>query len=141
MQDKMVNSQPNDPNMVMLPDGSWGRIQQSSAGHKVIEAAEMPLSSVDTILESAVNEVTREELKVTTLAILKKVALTPSTLMGHAYLTSTTDPKSGKVYFVGDVGDFINHCIKFTLKYGFGVEVAIMSGLKTMGDVAQERNN
>ena len=89
MQERIANAQLHDPNMVRLPDGSWGKIQQTSTGYKIIEAAETPVSSVDSILESAVSEVTQEELKVTTLALLRKVSFIPSTLMGHAYVTST----------------------------------------------------
>ena len=127
--------------MVWFPDGSWGKIQQTTSGYRIIEAVESPASLVDPVFESAVSEATQEEPRVTTLALLKKVAFTPSTLMGHAYLTSTVDPKSGKLYFVGDIGDFVNHCIRFTLKYGFGVQVAITSGLKTIGEVMQGANN
>ena len=141
MQEKIANAQPHDPNMVRLPDGSWGKIQQTTSGYRIIEAVESPASLVDPVFESAVSEATQEEPRVTTLALLKKVAFTPSTLMGHAYLTSTVDPKSGKLYFVGDIGDFVNHCIRFTLKYGFGVQVAITSGLKTIGEVMQVANN
>jgi hypothetical protein len=38
MRERMVNAQPHDPNMVRLPDGSGGRLQETSTGCKVIEA-------------------------------------------------------------------------------------------------------
>ncbi len=33
MQERMVNAQPHDPNMVRLPDGSWGHLQETSTGY------------------------------------------------------------------------------------------------------------
>ena len=80
---------------------------------------------------------TQLELKVTTFALLKKVAFTPSTLLGYSYLTSV-ESGEGKPYFVGDVGDFVNYCIKYTLKYGFGVEAAITSGGATLQGTAEK---
>jgi hypothetical protein len=29
MRERIVNAQPHDPNMVRLPDGSWGRLQET----------------------------------------------------------------------------------------------------------------
>lgn len=88
----------------------------------------------DEELEHAVNEITRQELNVNTLAFVKKVALTPSLVMGHAYLSSKKDER-GVPLFIGDVGDFINYCVRYTLKFGFGVEFAIASGRPTLSDV------
>ena len=36
---------------------------------------------------------------------------------------------------MGDIGDFLNWCIKFTLKFGFGLEFAILSGKPTIADI------
>jgi hypothetical protein len=114
-----------------------GGVYRKPPGYKVVEALGTPVALVDPAFESIVSEVTQEEPRVTTLALLKKVTLTPSTLMGHAYVASTTDPKTGKLYFQGDLGDFANHCIRFTLKYGFRVQIAITSDLRT---IAHEDN-
>ena len=46
--------------------------------------------------------------------------MSPSTVMGFAYLQAMTSPK-GKPYITGDIGDFLNYCVKFTLKSGFGL--------------------
>ena len=85
-----------------------------------------------TIFKRAVNEIATQELKVTTLAILKKVAMTPTMVIGFSYLQSATGPE-GKPLFVGDIGDSLNWCVKFTLK--FGLEFAILSGKPTIADI------
>ena len=95
---------------------------------------------LDNELEQAVNEVTTQELKVNTLAIMKKVAMSPTTVMGHAYLQSMKTPE-GVPYFVGDIGDFVNYCVRYTLKFGFGVQLAIMTGMPTMTDIIKGGNN
>ena len=65
---------------------------------------------------------------------MKKIAMSPSTVMGFAYLQAMTSPK-GKPYIVGDIGDFINWCVKFALKFGLGLEFAIISGKPTIMDL------
>ena len=54
--------------------------------------------------------------------------------MGHSYLQAMTGPE-GKPYVVGDIGDFVNYCVRFTLKFGFGLEFAIISGKPTIMDI------
>ena len=86
-----------------------------------------------TIFKRAVNEIATQELKVTTLALMKKVAMTATTaVIGFSYLQSATGP-DGKPLFVRDIGDFLNWCVKFTLK--FGLEFAILSGKPTIADI------
>ena len=59
-------------------------------------------------------------MKVNTLVIMKKVAMAPTAVIGFSYLQAETGP-DGKPLFVGDIGDFLNYCVKFTLKSGFGL--------------------
>ncbi len=87
-----------------------------------------------TIFKRAVNEIATQGLKVTTLALMKKVAMAPTAVIGFSYLQSATGP-DGKPLFVGDIGDFLNWCVKFTLKFGFGLEFAILSGKPTIADI------
>jgi hypothetical protein len=65
---------------------------------------------------------------------MKKVAFAPSIVMGYAFVTEKKN-KDGEPYFRGDIGDFVNDCVRFTLKFGFGVEFAITSGGRTLADV------
>ena len=60
--------------------------------------------------------------------------MAPTAVMGHAYLLSAKGP-DGRPYFVGDIGDSLNWCVKFTLKFGFGLEFAILSGKPTIADI------
>jgi ubiquinone biosynthesis protein Coq4 len=134
--ERLGGSQTHDPNMVQLPEGGWGRlVQKQDGGYMVAPVQEAPPTiEVDDDFESAVNTVTREELKVTALAIMKKVAMSPSTVMGYAYLQSMKTDE-GVPYFEGDIGDFFNYCVKFTLKFGFGAELAIVTGKPTLSDL------
>jgi hypothetical protein len=143
--EKFTDTQAHDPNMVQLPEGGWGRlVQKRGGGYMVLPVEESPASvEADDEFETAINTVTREELKVTALSIMKKVAMSPSTVMGFAYLQSMKTDE-GAPYFEGDIGDFLNYCVKFTLKYGYGAELAIMTGKPTLSDVFKanaEANN
>ena len=95
---------------------------------------------LDNELEQAVNEVTTQELKVNTLAIMKKVAMSPTTVMGYAYVQAMKTAE-GAPYFVGDIGDFVNWCVRFALKFGYGVEFAVMAGKPTMVDLINKGGN
>jgi hypothetical protein len=143
--ERLGGSQAHGPNMVQLPEGGWGTlVQKQDGGYIVVQVQETPPTiEADDDFESAVNTVTREELKIVTLAMLKKVAFSPSTVMGYAYIQSMKT-EEGVPYFVGDIGDFANYCIKFTLKFGFGAEFAIVTGKPTLSDVFKanaEANN
>jgi hypothetical protein len=140
VKERMTGAQHHDPSIVQLPGGGWGRVKQTQGGGYVIQPTEAPVIEADEELEHAVNEMTRQELNVNTLAFVKKVALTPSLVMGHAYLSSKKDER-GVPLFIGDVGDFINYCVRYTLKFGFGVEFAIASGKPTFHDFVGRSQN
>ena len=103
----------------------------------VLPVTDPPGIQSDDEFEKAVNEVTTQELKVNTLAIMKKIAMTPPTVMGHAYLLSSKGA-DGRPLFEGDIGDFLNWCVKF-VKFGFNLEFAILSGKPTIMDLIKRR--
>jgi hypothetical protein len=133
-------SQAHPPDTVHLPWGGWGKVVPKEDGGYDILPIEQPQIDANAEFEAAVNEITRQELKVNTLAIMKKVAFTPSTVMSYAFLSEKTD-EEGNSYFEGDIGDFCNYCVKFTLKFGFGVEFAIVTGKPTISDVFNATSN
>ena len=109
-------------------------MQKEDGSRIILPVTDQPGIQSDDEFERAVNEITTQELKVTTLAILKKVAMAPTAVMGFSYLQAATGA-DGKPLFVGDIGDFLNWCVRFTLKFGFGLEFAILSGKPTIMDL------
>ena len=82
---RIGGSQPHDPNAIQMPDGSYATIVQREDGTKMALPVKKDQNvALDNDMEQAVNEITTQELKVTTLAIMKKVAMSPSTVMGFA---------------------------------------------------------
>ena len=86
-------------------------------------------------LEQLVSQNTAEDIQMNTLGLMKKVALNPAVTLGYSYVTSTVDPVGKKFLFVGDLADWINYCVGYTLQYGFGVKFGIITGGPSMKDI------
>ena len=71
-----------------------------------------------------ISEITTANLDVLMQSIARKTALNPTVYMSFAYLQNKIDPATGEAFFdpKGDMGDFLNFCVKFTMKHGYGVE-------------------
>ena len=70
---------------------------------------------------SLVNDLAFKTIQMRVQAILKKVALRPFIFIYHKYVTS-------KVWFNGDIGDFINYCVIETMNKIFGVSIVYQTG-------------
>jgi len=62
-----------------------------------------------------------EQLELTTRSIIKKVALNPNVFLIYSYVTSVLDPDEQIPLFIGDLGDFVNFCVRFTGEAYYGV--------------------
>ena len=59
--------------------------------------------------DAQISEILFREMEVKTTAIVRKVAMTPTVLYGHAWVVNNS-------YFDGDVGDWVNYCCRLTLE-------------------------
>ena len=109
-------------------DGVWKHIEKEPSGRTIITPvnpmAELQrLSSQaqgDAILQN-VNKHMIEQLEISTQAIIKKVALNPTVFWLFQYVTSIRDKDTGLPLFVGDIGDFLSFCARFTGEAYYGV--------------------
>jgi hypothetical protein len=104
------------------PDSSQAKAQPNIAGVSNEENS----TDNDDFIEKIVNNVLVRELSLQAVGIVRKVALNPTTLLSYEYLKGATEPDTGMPYFVGDLADFLNYCVKFTMKQGLGIEPAIV---------------
>jgi hypothetical protein len=63
--------------------------------------------------------------------IYKKVAMSPIVFMCHGYAVSNN-------LFQGDIGDFLNFCVRFTMDKGFGAIPAMVTGRTSIQTVVDK---
>jgi len=109
-------------------DGIWKHIETEPSGRTIITPVN-PLAELqrlssqaqgDAILQN-VNKHMIEQLEISTQAIIKKVALNPTVFWLFQYVTSIRDKNTGLPLFVGDIGDFLSFCARFTGEAYYGV--------------------
>ncbi len=140
--EEMKKIQGHDQNVLPMQGGGYGKIITNEKGQFVgiLPMEEKPGVS-STELERAVAEATLEDIQMNTLGLLRRVALNPTVTMGYTYMTTTIDPTSRKYLFVGDLADWINFCVGYTLRYGFGVRFGIFTGGLCMKDVMYQQQS
>ena len=134
--------QTHDPDVIPMQGGGYGKIIKDARGRfQSIQPMSQPQGASNTALEQAVAEATLEDLQVNTLGLLRRVALNPTVTLGYAYVTSTLDPKSGDLYFKGDLADWINWCVERWLLFAFGVKFGVFTGAPSLKDMIQGEDN
>jgi hypothetical protein len=118
--------------------GGLGRVIRNSLGEPVrIDPIEQIHETLDNWLEDVISRVALKEAEMTTTSLYRKVALKPAVTMGYSWLTQNNNPKYGDQnvkYFTGELSDWINFCVKFTMKYGYGI-FSIFTGQKSLQDL------
>ena len=84
-------------------------------------------------VDARVSEIMLRELDVKTTSIVRKVAMKPTVLYGHARVVNHG-------HFDGDIGDWINWCCRFALEKGFGVVPAMMTGHPSILGLMNQRD-
>ena len=115
--------------LVRMPDGRYMTVVTTPAGGCDLtpvateEVQRMIGGSPDGRggMSTAFSEVATDEYKLMVLAPVRKGALSPVVYMGQAFPV-----KQG--WFQGDIGDWINHCCRFTLDKGYGVLQGMFTG-------------
>jgi len=58
---------------------------------------------------------------------MSEVALNPSNVMAHAFLSNTLDPDAERPFFEGDFADFINWAIGYAIFDAYGLKAAMIT--------------
>ena len=74
-----------------------------------------------------ISKATLQEVEVRTQATMSKVALNPSNVMAHAFLSTTKDPDTERPYFEGDFGGFVNWAINYAVLDAYGLRAAVIT--------------
>lgn len=115
-------------------DGTYVKAEigtDSQVRYVPVPASELPQDRSGEDTGVAISTALTRELDIHYQSIARKVALNPTIFTYYSYMT-------GKGDFEGDMGDFLNFCVKFTMKYGYGVEITMSTGGRSLLTVLQQ---
>jgi hypothetical protein len=83
----------------------------------------------DRVSEAAINE-----FNVNVQALVRKIAMSPAVFMSFSYVKAI-----GAMSPEDDIGDFINHCVKFTMDKGYGATPGMITGKPSLVNMMEQQ--